>query len=150
VAGFDLGSVLSLLLSIISVAMSEDDAARFRKQAQECRDQAAKAVSPLDKEAWLRVAEESPVRFEGRTSVRTEATDEPLSACRRPERWLKAADPRPVPTDAPAIKVSWARPETGTLKAASAVIRSGPWLQTVAASRPYYPKVLSEHRRANG
>jgi hypothetical protein len=35
-----------------------DDADRFRKQAEECREQAAKALSPLDKEAWLRVAEE--------------------------------------------------------------------------------------------
>jgi hypothetical protein len=35
-----------------------DDAARFRQQANECREQAAKAVNPLDKEAWLRVAEE--------------------------------------------------------------------------------------------
>ena len=35
-----------------------DDAAGFRKQAEECRAQAAKAVSPLDKEAWLQVAEE--------------------------------------------------------------------------------------------
>ena len=39
------------------VGMS-DDAARFRKQAEEAREQAAKAISPLDKEAWLRVAEE--------------------------------------------------------------------------------------------
>jgi hypothetical protein len=38
--------------------MSDNDPARFRKQAEECREQAAKAVSPLDKEAWLRVAEE--------------------------------------------------------------------------------------------
>ena len=37
--------------------MSED-AARFRKQANECREQAAKVVSNLDKEAWLRIAEE--------------------------------------------------------------------------------------------
>jgi hypothetical protein len=29
------------------VAMS-DDAARFRKQAEECREQAAKAISPLE------------------------------------------------------------------------------------------------------
>jgi hypothetical protein len=36
--------------------MSDDDAVRFRKQAEECREQAAKAVSPLDKEAWLRLA----------------------------------------------------------------------------------------------
>ena len=38
--------------------MSDDDAARFRKQAEDCRAQAAKAVSPLDEESWLRVAEE--------------------------------------------------------------------------------------------
>jgi hypothetical protein len=38
--------------------MSADDAARFRKQADECREQAAKAFSPLDKEAWPRTAEE--------------------------------------------------------------------------------------------
>jgi outer membrane murein-binding lipoprotein Lpp len=36
--------------------MSEHDAARFRKQA--ATEQAAKAISPLDKAAWLRVAEE--------------------------------------------------------------------------------------------
>jgi hypothetical protein len=27
-------------------------------QAKECREQAVKAISPLDKEAWLRTAEE--------------------------------------------------------------------------------------------
>jgi hypothetical protein len=40
------------------IVMSFDEADRFRKQAEECREQAAKAISPLDKEAWLRVAEE--------------------------------------------------------------------------------------------
>ena len=35
-----------------------DEAARFRRQAEEAREHAAKAISPLDKEAWLRVAEE--------------------------------------------------------------------------------------------
>ena len=35
-----------------------DDAARFRKQADEAREHASRAHSPLDKEAWLRVAEE--------------------------------------------------------------------------------------------
>jgi hypothetical protein len=38
--------------------MSDDYAARFRKQAEECREEAAKAVSPIDKEAWHRLAEE--------------------------------------------------------------------------------------------
>jgi hypothetical protein len=38
--------------------MSEQDAARFRKQADEACEHAQKAFSPLDKEAWLRVAEE--------------------------------------------------------------------------------------------
>ena len=38
--------------------MPEDDARRFRKQAEECRQQAAKATSPLDEETLLRVAED--------------------------------------------------------------------------------------------
>jgi hypothetical protein len=38
--------------------MAHDDAARYRKQAEECRQQAEQAKSPLDKEAWLRVAGE--------------------------------------------------------------------------------------------
>lgn len=37
--------------------MSED-VARFRKQAEEAREHAARVVSPLDKEAWLRIAQE--------------------------------------------------------------------------------------------
>jgi hypothetical protein len=35
-----------------------DDADRFRKQAKEAQEQAAKSISPLDKEAWLRVAKD--------------------------------------------------------------------------------------------
>jgi hypothetical protein len=38
--------------------MANDDANRFREQAEECRQQAEKATSPLGKEAWLRVADE--------------------------------------------------------------------------------------------
>ena len=38
--------------------MTNDDADRFRKQADEARQQAEKAINPLDKEAWLRVAGE--------------------------------------------------------------------------------------------
>jgi hypothetical protein len=44
-------------LRIIWSLMS-DDTARFRAQAEECRRQAERAISPLDKEAWLRVAGE--------------------------------------------------------------------------------------------
>jgi hypothetical protein len=40
------------------IAVMSDDANKFRKQAEECREQAAKAISPLHKEAWLRTAEE--------------------------------------------------------------------------------------------
>jgi hypothetical protein len=36
----------------------DDAAARFRRQAEEAREQAATALSPLDKEAWLRLAED--------------------------------------------------------------------------------------------
>jgi hypothetical protein len=35
-----------------------NDSDRFRRQADECRQLAAKALNPLDKEAWLRLAEE--------------------------------------------------------------------------------------------
>jgi hypothetical protein len=35
-----------------------DDAARFRKQAEEARQHAERAISLLDKEAWLKVAGE--------------------------------------------------------------------------------------------
>ena len=40
------------------LAGMSDDAARFRKQAEEAREHAARVASPLDKEAWLRIAEE--------------------------------------------------------------------------------------------
>jgi hypothetical protein len=39
--------------------VSDDDPAKFRKQADESREQASKGVNPLDKEAWLRIAEEN-------------------------------------------------------------------------------------------
>jgi hypothetical protein len=34
------------------------EAVRFHKQAEEATEQAAKALSPIHKEAWLRIAEE--------------------------------------------------------------------------------------------
>jgi hypothetical protein len=40
------------------IVFMSDDSVRFRKQAEQCQEQAAKVVSPLDKEAWLRTAEE--------------------------------------------------------------------------------------------
>ena len=36
--------------------MSHDEAVKFHQQAEHCRQQAEKAVSPLDREAWLRTA----------------------------------------------------------------------------------------------
>jgi hypothetical protein len=38
--------------------MAEDDADKFLQQAEHCRQQAEKAISPLDREAWLRTAGE--------------------------------------------------------------------------------------------
>ena len=38
--------------------MAESDADRFRKEANECRMLAAAAISPIDKESWLRLAAE--------------------------------------------------------------------------------------------
>ena len=43
-------------LPVVSDEM--DDAARFRQQAEDARNHATRAYSQLDKEAWLRVAEE--------------------------------------------------------------------------------------------
>jgi hypothetical protein len=38
--------------------MSEHDVTRFRALANECRQLAERAINPLDKEAWLRLAGE--------------------------------------------------------------------------------------------
>jgi hypothetical protein len=38
--------------------MSEQDVARFRAQMDECLQQAERAIRTLDREAWLRMAEE--------------------------------------------------------------------------------------------
>jgi hypothetical protein len=35
-----------------------ENAARFREQAVECRQQAERAINPIDKETWLRLAQE--------------------------------------------------------------------------------------------
>lgn len=37
-------------------AMTETDAERFRKESEDCRVHAEKAISPLDREEWLRLA----------------------------------------------------------------------------------------------
>ena len=38
--------------------MSTDEIGKFREMAEECRQKAERADSPLDKEAWLQVAAE--------------------------------------------------------------------------------------------
>jgi hypothetical protein len=38
--------------------MSGADADRYRNEAEACRRLAAKAVSPIEKDAWLRLADE--------------------------------------------------------------------------------------------
>jgi hypothetical protein len=40
---------------LIAVA---EEADRYRRQAQECREQAANATGPIDKESWLWLADE--------------------------------------------------------------------------------------------
>jgi hypothetical protein len=46
------------MFTLCIIVVMSDDAARFRKQAEECQGAGSKALSPLDKEAWLRLAEE--------------------------------------------------------------------------------------------
>jgi len=43
-------------LLALSRRMTETDADQFRKEAEACRQQAEKAVSPLDKDMWLMLA----------------------------------------------------------------------------------------------
>ena len=38
--------------------MSDQDIARCRAQAEECRREAERTINPLDQEAWLRLAGE--------------------------------------------------------------------------------------------
>jgi hypothetical protein len=38
------------------VYRSLSDEERYRKQAEDCRQMAGKVISPLDKEAWLKLA----------------------------------------------------------------------------------------------
>ena len=38
------------------MAMTEIDVDGFRKEAEECRQQAKKTVDPIDREAWLKLA----------------------------------------------------------------------------------------------
>jgi hypothetical protein len=39
-------------------AVSENVAAKFREEAEQCRRQAEGAISPLDRESWLKMAGE--------------------------------------------------------------------------------------------
>jgi len=36
----------------------QEDAARYLRQAKDCLDEAEKAISEVDKEAWLKLSEE--------------------------------------------------------------------------------------------
>jgi hypothetical protein len=41
-----------------AAGMSNNDSIKFRKQAEEATEQAAKAISTVTKETWLQIAEE--------------------------------------------------------------------------------------------
>jgi hypothetical protein len=38
--------------------VTTDSADEYRKKADECREQAERSISPIDKSAWLRIAEQ--------------------------------------------------------------------------------------------
>lgn len=61
-------TVMGLALRAVGQSMRELDADRFRREADECRQLAEKSVSALDKEAWLRLANEWLKLAEGATS----------------------------------------------------------------------------------
>jgi outer membrane murein-binding lipoprotein Lpp len=54
-AAFDDISNNAVLFALL-VAMTENDPDRFRKEAKACREHAAEARNPADKEAWQRLA----------------------------------------------------------------------------------------------
>jgi hypothetical protein len=64
--------------SVSGVVMTETDVERFRSEAQECRQLAERTINPVDKEAWLRLAEDWIKLAE------TAAEKRPLG---KPERW---------------------------------------------------------------
>ncbi|MEK9285264.1 hypothetical protein MTR72_37620 [Bradyrhizobium sp. ISRA442] len=39
-------------------AMPKTDAERFRKEAEECRQMAARAINPADRDGWLKLADD--------------------------------------------------------------------------------------------
>jgi hypothetical protein len=51
--------------------MTNADAERFHKKAEECRELAAKAISQLDREAWLRLAAQACAICRGKTRILT-------------------------------------------------------------------------------
>ncbi|WGR73690.1 MULTISPECIES: hypothetical protein [unclassified Bradyrhizobium] len=38
--------------------MTKTDAERFRKEAEECRQMAARAINPADRDGWLKLADD--------------------------------------------------------------------------------------------
>jgi hypothetical protein len=42
----------------VTIGVTQIDAERFRREAEECRQLAVRAVNPLDKEHWLHLAAE--------------------------------------------------------------------------------------------
>jgi hypothetical protein len=51
-------SVIPVTLASRGIAMDIDDADRFRRQAEICREESDKARSPIDAVNWLRLADE--------------------------------------------------------------------------------------------
>ena len=43
-------------MRVVRPVMTETDAEMFRKQAEECRQMAARAINPDEREGWLKLA----------------------------------------------------------------------------------------------
>lgn len=52
----DWRSVLTRVSCTLPTAMTETDAERFLKEADECRQMAARAINPADRDGWLKLA----------------------------------------------------------------------------------------------
>jgi hypothetical protein len=68
--------------AVLGVAMNIDDISRFLKQAKVCREEANKALNPVEAASWLQLADD----FEKRAKQRSK----PMERRRPPSLWIKS------------------------------------------------------------
>ena len=70
--------------------MDADDANRFLKQAEICREEANKALSPIEAASWLRLANDFEQRAKRRKSDKRRASSFIVDRVHAPKRLTRA------------------------------------------------------------